>query len=55
VVIPTGFAGSVPDKATGISPDPQKTTIPHNPSSSTQLASHEHAPPRSWVNLVISL
>jgi len=37
----------VPATPTGISPDPQKTTSPDNPSRSTKRAVHQHAPPRS--------
>lgn len=45
---PTGVTASVPAKPTGISPVRQTPTPPADPSRSTKLAAHQHAPPRSW-------
>ena len=47
-VAPAGVTASVPAKPTGISPVRHTSTSPAAPSHSTNLAAHQHAPPRSW-------
>ena len=44
---PAGVTASVPAKPTGISPVRHTSTSPAAPSHSTNLAAHQHAPPRS--------
>ena len=46
-VAPAGVTASVPVKPTGISPVRHTSTSPAAPSHSTNLAAHQHAPPRS--------
>uniref|UniRef100_A0A8R7VHI6 Uncharacterized protein n=1 Tax=Triticum urartu TaxID=4572 RepID=A0A8R7VHI6_TRIUA len=46
-VAPAGVTALVPAKPTGISPVRHTTTAPAAPSHSTNLAAHQHAPPRS--------
>ena len=46
-VAPAGVTASVPAKPTGISPVRHTSTSPAAPSHSTNLAAHQHAPPRS--------